>query len=127
MTLQFGRDATRLDNVLDDAGIMLEAAVLADEHAKLVVVGADVGIEHVSGNAAFVVDIIEEEVEHHVAVVERRLVDAINGKAVVVVPWLHDGNQLVGRMLELVMATIIVEHFAYLILGETHHGVELGM
>ena len=60
MILQVGCDGARLHDVLDDAGVlskesvplgraMLEAPVLADEHPQLVVVRADVGVEHLLG------------------------------------------------------------------------------
>ena len=104
---------------------MRKLLVLADEHAQFVVIHTDVVIKHVFGNPAAVVDVSEQEVEHHVGVVHCGLAVCLLGEAVVVVAGLHDFDEFIHGVVELMVLTVVGEHRAYLLLREANHLVEV--
>ena len=73
--------------------------ILADEHAQLFVIDADVAFHHFFRSAA-TLDIVVDEVEYHIRVIHRSLTIAFLGKTVVVVPGLHHLYQFVHGMTE---------------------------
>ena len=103
---------------------MGELLVLADEHTQLVVVHADVLVEHPAGNAAAVVYIFIKEREHHVRVVHGGFAIGLLSEAIVVVVGLHDFDELVHGVVELMVLRVVGEHRAHLLFGEAHHFVE---
>ena len=48
-------------------------------------------------------------------------------EAIVVIPRLHVGNQLVGRNLDESYFSVVFYHFPYLVLAESQHHVEHGV
>ena len=112
--------------MLDDRGIVGKLLVSADEHAELVVVGTDVFVYHVVGHLTIIVHIIVDEVKHHVGVVHRHFAELLECKAIVVVPWLHDGYQFIDGMVELVLGGVVFEHGSYFFLRESRQLIELG-
>jgi len=51
--------------MLDDAGIMGKLLVVADEHAKLVIIYTDVILYHITRNITIIVNILVYEIQHH--------------------------------------------------------------
>ena len=73
--------------------------VLADKHAQLLVVDADIAFYHVL-RCFSIVNVVLDEIKHHVRVVHRGFTVAILCKTVIVVPWFHHFYQLVDGMTE---------------------------
>ena len=69
--------------LLDDAGIVGELLVVADEHSQLVIVDTDVGLYHGVGDVVLIIYIVANEIEYHHGVVHRGLAIALDGKAIV--------------------------------------------
>jgi hypothetical protein len=112
-------------DILYDAGIVGKLPVVADEHAYLVVVDADVGFQHAIRNIVIVADIIVHKIEYHYRVVHGCLAVSFDGEAIVVIPWLHHFCQFIHAMAEWQHASVIGQHLAHFLLGESHHFVEL--
>ena len=74
--------------------------VLSDEHAELVVVHADVLLDHVIRSLAIITDIIVHEIQYHARVVHCCLPIRGLGKAIVVIPRLHHLYEFVYAMVE---------------------------
>ena len=110
--------------LLDDAGVMGELLVVADEHSHLVIVDTDVGLHHGVGDVVLIIYIVANEIEHHHGVVHRGLAIALDGKAIVVVPWLHHLDQLIGGVIERQDAAVIIQHLSDFFFREARHLIE---
>ena len=73
--------------------------VLADEHTQFLVVNADVALYHVAWCFA-IINVVLDEVKHHIGVVHRGFTVAFLREAVVVVPRFHHLYQLVHAVVE---------------------------
>ena len=112
--------------LLDDAGIVGELLVVADEHPQLVIVDTDVGLHHLLSDLVFVINIVIYEVEHHHRVVHRGLTISLLGEAIVVVPRLHHLDQLIGSVIEWQDAAVIIQHLSHFFLSKSRHLIEVG-
>ena len=110
--------------LLDDAGIVGELLVVAYEHSHLVIVDADVGLHHGVGDVVLIIYIVANEIEHHHGVVHRGFAIALDGKAIVVVPWLHHLDQLICGVIERQDAAVIIQHLSDFFFREARHLIE---
>ena len=120
---QFTSNEALAHEGLDDGGIMGKLLVLADEHAQLFVVDTNVVFYHIEWRFA-IVNVVLDEIEHHVGVVHRGFTIAFLREAVVIIPWLHHLYQFVYTMLERTVCGIIGQHLAHFPLCESHHLVK---
>ena len=98
--------------------------VLTDQHPQLVVIHANILVEHTAWDSTSVVYIFIKEREYHVGVVHRRLPIGFFRKAIVVVIGLHDFDELIHRVVKLMDGGIVTEHLAHFLLREAHHLIE---
>ena len=98
--------------------------VLADKHAQLLVVDADIAFYHVL-RCFTAYNVVFDEVEHHIGIVHCGFTVTILRKTVIVVPWFHHFYQFVNGMMERAGGRIISQHFAYFLFRETHHLIEI--
>ena len=111
--------------LLDDASVVGELFVVADEHSQLVIVDTDVGLHHLLRDLVIASDVIIYEVEHHYRVVHGGLTISILCKAIVVVPRLHHLDQLIGGMIKRQNAAVIIQHLSHFFLGKSRHLIEV--
>ena len=123
--LQFPGHVAFRHQCLDDGGIVGKLLVLADEHTQLLIVNADVLIEHPLGQSTPVAYIFIKERENHVGVVHRCLSVCVFRETVVIVIRLHNLDEFIDGVVELVILTILSKHLAHLFFGEAHHLVEV--
>ena len=57
------------DQLLDDAGIIGELFVMANEHSYLIVIDANITFHHILWNLVIALDIVIQEVQDHDGVV----------------------------------------------------------
>ena len=110
--------------LLDDASVVGELFVVADEHSQLVIVDTDVGLYHGVGDVVLIIYIVANEIEYHHGVVHRGLAIALDGKAIVVVPRLHHLDQLIGGVIERQDAAVIIQHLSHFFFREARHLIE---
>ena len=120
---QFSGDVAFAHQCLYDGGIMGKLFVLADEHAQLLVVDADVALYHLLGCFA-AYDVVLDEVEYHVGVVHSGFTITFFCEAVVVIPGFHYFYQFVHTVVEWTGGGIVSEHLAHFFFRETYHLVE---
>ncbi len=100
--------------------------VAANKHAKLVVVYADVLFHHIVRYSTSAIDIVVDEIEHHVGIIHCCLAIGNLGKTIVVVPRFHYFYQFVnGIFVEVAEVGVISEHVANFLFRKTNHLVEL--
>ena len=100
--------------------------VLADKHAQLFIVNADIILHHIPGRFAVIVKIVPDKIEYHVRVVHRGSAITFLCKAVVVIPWLHHFDQFVHTMTEVAGGGIIGQHSAHFFFRKAYHFIKLG-
>ena len=122
--LQFASDEALADEGLDDGSVVGKLLILADEHTQLLVVDANVALYHAFRSTA-IVNVVFDEVEHHVGVVHRGVAVAFLCEAVIIIPRFHHLYQLVHGVVEGAVPGVVGEHLAHLLFGEAHHLVEL--
>ena len=88
------------DQLLDDTGIMGELLVVTDKHAQLTVIRANITLHHRVWNIVFVTDVIIQEVEYHYGIIHGGLSIFLDSETIVVIPWLHHGDELIYGMVE---------------------------
>ena len=96
---QFTGDEALTHESLYDGSIVGKLLVLADEHTQFLVVNADVALYHVAWCFA-IINVVLDEVKHHIGVVHRGFTVAFLREAVVVVPRFHHLYQLVHAVVE---------------------------
>ena len=96
---QFTGDEALTHESLYDGSIVGKLFVLADEHTQFLVVNADVALYHVAWCFA-IINVVLDEVKHHIGVVHRGFTVAFLREAVVVVPRFHHLYQLVHAVVE---------------------------
>ena len=99
--------------------------IVADEHADLVVIDADVGFQHAIRNIIIVANVIVHKIEHHHGVVHGCLAISSDAETIIIIPWFHHFYKLIHAMAEWQHARVISQHFTYFILGKSYHLVEL--
>ena len=97
--LQVSGDVALAHQGLYDGGIMGKFLVLANKHTQLLIINADIALYHVAWRFA-VVNVVLDEVKHHIGIVHGGFTVTFLREAVVVVPRFHHLHQLVHAVVE---------------------------
>ena len=109
-------------DLLDDRSVRAEPLVETDQMAELVVVRADVVVDHlIRGRSQG--QVIADEIQYHIRVVHR-LVQTLRRETVVIVPRLHQVDQIVHTILKTCLALVIGQHLPYLSLAKTYDSIK---
>ena len=103
---------------------MRKLFILADKHTQFLVIDTNVTFYHISRCLSVIINIVFNEIEHHIGVVQGWLIITLLRKAIVVIPRFHKFNQLIYSVMKWSFSRIISQHFADFVLCETHHCVE---
>ena len=79
---------------------MRKLFILADKHTQFLVIDTNVTFYHISRCLSVIINIVLNEIEHHIGVVHRGFTVAFLREAVVVVPRFHHLYQLVHAVVE---------------------------